>query len=254
MPRPADLDALAASSFFSGLPEQARQALAAAAAARDVERREMLFHQGEPAEQMYFVVAGRVKLSQGGADGQEVIMRFIGPGEILAGIALVEGAAYPVSGEVVEAGRLLGWPRRTMTRLAEEHPQIALLTTRVVTARMHELQERFREISTQRVAQRVARALLRLARQAGRRTEEGVVIDLPLSRQDLAEMSGTTLFTVSRILSGWEGDGVVAAGRERRRQLLALQLRVVADVVPRRPERVEGVLAEGVGDEEGHGD
>jgi CRP-like cAMP-binding protein len=109
----------------------------------------------------------------------------------------------------------LAWPHAALLRLAEEHPRLALLTTGVIAARMHEVQERFRELATQRVAQRLARALLRLVRQAGRRTAEGVVIDLPLSRQDLAEMTGTTLFTVSRTLSAWEAAGVVAVGRER---------------------------------------
>ncbi len=211
----ADLAALSASPQLGTLPEAARRALAAAAAPRTAGRGEHLFHQGDAASHLYLVVSGRVKLTQVGADGQEVIVRHIGPGEILGGIALVEGAAYPVTGEVLEAAHLLAWPHAALLRLAEAHPRLALLTTGVIAARMHEVQERFRELATQRVAQRLARALLRLVRQAGRRTAEGVEIDLPLSRQDLAEMTGTTIFTVSRTLSAWEAAGVVAVGRER---------------------------------------
>ena len=81
--------------------------------------------------------------------------------------------------------------------------------------RMQELQERYRELATERVAQRVARAILRLARQTGRRVEGGVLLDLALSRQDLAELTGTTLFTISRTLSEWEQQGLVEVGRER---------------------------------------
>ncbi len=86
---------------------------------------------------------------------------------------------------------------------------------RILSERICEMQDRFRELATERVAQRVARALLRLVRQAGRRTEEGVLIDLPLSRRDLAELTGTTLFTVSRVLSEWEAAGTVRTGRRR---------------------------------------
>ena len=207
--------ALAASSQLGGLPAATRRALAASAAPRHAGRHDHLFHQGDDAGHLFLVVEGRVKLTQVGADGQEVIVRHIGPGEILGGIALVEGAAYPVTGEVIEPAHLLAWPRAELLRLAADHPQLALLTTGVIAGRMHEIQERFRELATQRVAQRLARALLRLVRQAGRRTAEGVEIDLPLSRQDLAEMTGTTLYTVSRTLSAWESAGVVAVGRER---------------------------------------
>jgi CRP-like cAMP-binding protein len=211
----AELAAVSASPQLGQLPEAARRALAAAAGERAGGRGDRLFHQGDPASHLFLVTAGRVKLTQVGPDGQEVIVRHIGPGEILGGIALVEGAAYPVSGEVLEPARLLAWPRGELRRLAEEHPRLALLTTGIIAGRMHELQERFRELATQRVAQRLARALLRLVRQAGRRTAEGVEIDLPLSRQDLAEMTGTTLYTVSRTLSAWESAGVVAVGREK---------------------------------------
>lgn len=212
---PADRDALRTSPFFISLPEATRTALAAVAKPRSAGRREQLFQQGEPAERMYLVVAGRVKLTQVGADGEEVIVRFVGPGEILAGIALVPGSTYPVRGEMAEGGRLVAWARRDLARLAEEHPQLALRTTAVITERLREIQERFRELATQRVAQRLARALLRLARQTGRRTEAGVELDLPLSRQDLAEMTGTTLYSVSRLLSAWEEEGIVVSGRER---------------------------------------
>jgi CRP-like cAMP-binding protein len=72
-----------------------------------------------------------------------------------------------------------------------------------------------REMATERVERRVARALLRLAREAGKRTEAGIEIAMPLSRQDVAEMTGTTLYTVSRLLSAWEQDGLVETGRQR---------------------------------------
>jgi CRP-like cAMP-binding protein len=97
----------------------------------------------------------------------------------------------------------------------EQHSRLALNGLRLVAGRFQDLQDRYRELSTERVERRIARVLLRLARQTGQRTERGVLIDLPLSRQDLGEMTGTTLYTVSRTLSGWEQQGLIETGRER---------------------------------------
>lgn len=226
----ADRQVLLASPFAADLPAAVRDELAARGTAREVARRERLFEQGDPADHLWFVVRGRVKLSQVGPEGQEVVVRFFGPGEIFGGVALLPGSRYPVGAEAVEAGRLVVWPHAVVGRLAAEHPPLALKTTATIAARMRELQDRFRELATERVPQRIARALLRLAAQAGRRTDEGVLIDHPLSRRDLAEMTGTTLYTVSRVLSGWEDEGILAIGRQR--------------VVVRDPQRLAAVAEE----------
>jgi CRP-like cAMP-binding protein len=95
------------------------------------------------------------------------------------------------------------------------HSTVAMNAAALLGARYHEMQVRLRELSTEKVEQRIAHTLLRLAAQAGRRTARGLEIAFPLSRQDLAEMSGTTLHTVSRTLSGWEEQGIVDCGRRR---------------------------------------
>jgi CRP-like cAMP-binding protein len=102
-----------------------------------------------------------------------------------------------------------------MNGLMERHPRISINAVRILANRVREFQDRVRELSTERVERRIARALLRLVRQAGKKVPEGVLIDLPLSRQDLAQMTGTTLFTVSRTLSQWESRGIIQSGRER---------------------------------------
>jgi CRP-like cAMP-binding protein len=102
-----------------------------------------------------------------------------------------------------------------MARLMERHPKLALNALRFVAGRLHELQVQYRQLATEKVERRVARALLRLVQQAGRRIDSGVLIDLPLSRDDIAQMTGTTLFTVSRIISRFEAEGILEAGRQR---------------------------------------
>jgi CRP-like cAMP-binding protein len=86
---------------------------------------------------------------------------------------------------------------------------------RFLAGRVKEFQDRYRELATERVERRVAHALLRLAAQIGKSADGGTLIDLTLSRQDIAELTGTTIYTVSRILSGWESRGIIESGRER---------------------------------------
>ncbi len=187
------------------------------ACARDqlVEAEGAVFAEGEPADWFCVVVAGRLKLTQFGLDGTEVILRFVGPGEAAAALAAFEGSVYPATAWAEGGTRLLMWSREAMQALLRDHSVLALNALELVSGRLREVQERFRELATERVAQRVARALLRLVRQTGRKVEGGVLIDMPLSRQDLAAMTGTTLFTVSRVLSEWESQGIVESGRER---------------------------------------
>jgi|SRR5688572_9340866 len=109
----------------------------------------------------------------------------------------------------------LEWMGSVTTRLMERHPRLALNALQFVASRLHELEVRYRQLATEKVERRVARALLRLVQQAGRPIEAGVLIDLPLSRDDIAQMTGTTLYTVSRIVSRFETDGLLEAGRQR---------------------------------------
>ena len=97
----------------------------------------------------------------------------------------------------------------------ERHPKLAANTLQTVGSRLQETHTRVIEMSTQQVEQRIAHALLRLAKQSGRKVEQGVEIDFPISRQDIAQMTGTTLHTVSRVLSGWEQRGLIESGRQR---------------------------------------
>lgn len=178
-------------------------------------RGECFFRQGEPARHAYVLLSGRVKLQAVHPDGRVVIHRTAGPGEVFGGLALLGEQTYPVSAEAWEVCEALAWTGEQLRQMALRHPQLALNLLRMAAERVRDLQARVEELVADRVERRIARAVLRLVRQAGRRTEEGVLIDLPLSREDLANLAGTTLFTVSRVLSRWEERGIVVAGRQR---------------------------------------
>ena len=229
---------LAETPLLAGLSPEAVEEVAARANQKKVEAGATLFREGEPACALYLMLTGRVKLTQVAAEGHEVILRFVGPGEAVAALALFEDAAYPLTASTVSESVLLVWHRDILQELFQRHPALAVNAMRLLSERLREMQERFRELATERVAQRIARALLRLVRQAGRRVEGGVLIDIPLSRQDLAEMTGTTLYTASRVLSDWEGQGILEGGREkvlvkRPHALVA----IAEDLPPARPEK-----------------
>lgn len=211
----ADAALLQTISFFAGLAPADLQRVAAAAREQALDKEALLFAQDDPAERIYVLKEGRVKLFQLSEDGQQVLMRVVTPGMLFAAISLVRGTLYPVTAQAAEPLRLLVWPQEVMLGLLRDCPALALNALEVLAGHVREFQDRYRELATERVERRVARSVLRLARQTGRKTEEGILLDLPLTRQDLAEMSGTTLFTVSRILTQWEAQGLVAAGRER---------------------------------------
>lgn len=211
-----DPQLLAGIPLFHGLDGDALSAVAADARLVRAPAGRAFFREGEQARLFYVLHRGRVKFTQISAEGHEVILRVIGRGEPFGGVAaIVENATYPVTARAIEASEAYSWDGRRITELMRRFPEIAINAARMIADRLHELQRQHRELMTERVERRIARALLRLARHAGRRVQDGVEIDFPLSRQDLAQMTGTTLFTVSRTLSGWEADGLIATGRRR---------------------------------------
>ena len=201
--------------LFRGLDPGEISAIIATARHRRVARRGVFFHQGTRASALHVLLHGRVKLVQTTAEGHQVVVRIVGPGDMFGGVALLGDTAYPATAEAISAGEALAWPGPEIARLLTRHPTLALNALRVLANRLGELQDRYRELATERVERRVAHALARLARQAGRRDERGVRIDMTLTRQALAELAGTTLYTVSRILSAWQARGLIEAGRAR---------------------------------------
>ena len=176
----------------------------------------LLFAQGAPADRCHALIQGRMRIAQSGAEGDQIIVRFVGPGETFGTVALFTDRRYPAEATAVVDSIEISWPEPTLLKLIERHPQIALNLVKIVGARLREAQERLREVATQRVDQRIAHALLRLApTDATQTTQANAVIEFPLTRQDLAEMCGATLYTVSRVLTAWEKAGFITTRRKQ---------------------------------------
>ena len=215
MPSGENLDAFMRLPLFEGLAADTLKLILDQSHLRNAGEGEAYFYQDDPANHLYLLKLGRVRLSQVTQEGQQVIHNVIGPGEMFGLVGLVANGKYPVSATAAAESQAYSWETAAMTRLAERFPRLALNAMGMMAARVNEFQGQIRALATERVERRLARSLLRLVRQVGKKSDRGVLIDLSLSRQDLAEMSGTTLFTASRILSQWERMGLLEAGRER---------------------------------------
>lgn len=202
-------------ALFASLPDVQLDEIGHEAHTRHVTAGGTFFREGDPAESFFVIQTGTVKLMQITAEGHQVVLRLLGRGDAFGGVAAFGGGSYPVTAEAVTDASAFEWPGAVMAGLMERHPRLAMNAVRFVAARLHELQNQYRQLATEKVERRIARALVRLAEQSGRRVDTGLLIDLPLSREDLGQMTGTTLYTVSRVVSRWEHEGILDVGRQR---------------------------------------
>lgn len=174
-----------------------------------------VFSEGGEADRFFLLLDGTIRVVKTTPDGEQVTSLHIPAGQLF-GIAQALGRdTYPAS--AVAAGEVLAlcWPMALWQTFVASYPGFATETYKSVGARVSEMNARIVELSTQHVEQRIARALLRLVNQSGQRTKEGIEISFPITRQDVSEMTGTTLHTVSRLLSAWEKDGLVSSKRKK---------------------------------------
>jgi CRP-like cAMP-binding protein len=201
--------------LFAGFSAADLDAILSEARSVRVARNSPVFQQGEEAHSFFVLLHGHVRASKTTPAGDQVVVRYVATGETF-GVAKAIGLQhYPATATAVDDSVVLAWPSATWPRLVEKFPALAANTLQTVGSRLQETHTRVVEMSTEQVEKRIAHALLRLVKQAGRKVEHGVEIDFPISRQDIAQMTGTTLHTVSRTLSAWENKGLVESGRQR---------------------------------------
>ena len=201
--------------LFRGISPEALRASAEVARQDHPEKNAVIFRQGDEARRAYALGGGSVRIEQTGSDGGRTIVRFIAPGEMFGSVPIFTDRSFPADAIAAEPSLVLSWSEADLMILIERHPQIAINIVRVLGTRLAEAQDRVRELSTQRAEQRIAHTIVRLAVQAGHEVRGNVTIDIPLRRKDLAEMSGTTLHTASRIVSAWEKADLLSSNDHR---------------------------------------
>lgn len=207
--------ALASMELFHGLPVATLETVASCARVQRLPKDFRIFSQGDDSVRAHAVIEGSVRIVQSGSDGAQVIIRFIGPGEMFGTVSLFTDGRYPADAVTLSETLEASWSEAVLLDLIQRHAQIGVNVIRIMGRRLQEVQERVRELATQRAERRVAHAVLRLARQAGHSTVDGTAIEFPLRRKDLADIAGTTLHTVSRILTAWEKAGLLVTYNQR---------------------------------------
>jgi CRP-like cAMP-binding protein len=213
MHAPTD-DALRRSAIFRRLSVDDRQRIAAVALLREFEKGATLFTEGDASDHLYTVVAGRVKVFKTTPRGTDVILEIFGPGDPVGAVAVYESRAYPASAVALEPTTCLLIPRQAFFALLEAHPSLVRGLLVGLTHRLVELTNRLTELSGGRIEARMARLILKLADDMGQRREDGVFIAMPLSRQELADMIGTTIETAIRVMSRWGKQDIVRTEKD----------------------------------------
>lgn len=207
-------EALRRSNIFRRLAPEDRQRLAAVASLREFDKAALLFGEGDGSDFLYTVVTGRVKVFKTTPRGTDVILELFGPGDPVGAVAVYESRSYPASAVALEPTTCLLIPRQAFFSLLETHPTMVRGLLVGLTHRLVELTNRLAELSGGRVEGRLARFFLKLAQDIGRARADGTFIALALSRQELADMIGTTIETSIRIMSRWGKENIVHTERD----------------------------------------
>jgi CRP-like cAMP-binding protein len=213
MPEPLD-EILRKTTIFRRLSPDDRQRLAAVAHVRDFEKGATLFNEGDASDSLYTVVTGRVKVFKMTARGTDVILEIFGPGDPVGAVAVYESRAYPATAVALESTTCVLIPRQAFFTLLETHPTLVRGLLVGLTHRLVELTTRLTELSGGRIESRLARFFLKLAHDMGQQRPDGVFIPLVLSRQEIADMIGTTIETSIRIMSRWGKQDIVHTDKD----------------------------------------
>lgn len=199
--------------FFAELDSAACDDIARMARVERVLAGETLFRQGDLPKNVFMVLSGEFKATQVTPEGDRVVVRLVGPGDLAGHVSMFCNTPYPATPIAMTESIALAWTPQDFASLMARHPDMSLAVIRSMARTIENAHTRLREAATERVERRIAHALLRLIKQAGHRTESGIEISFPITRHDIALMTGATLFTVSRTLSAWEQRGIVNGGR-----------------------------------------
>jgi CRP/FNR family transcriptional regulator, nitrogen oxide reductase regulator len=213
------------SPIFAGLKETEVEALAGLAAERSYSPAQAIFWEGDEADWFYIIVEGKVRVSKLTSGGKEIVLSFFGPGEMFGEVAVLENSPYPASAQAVTSVRLLGMRKAAFTGFLQRSPASALSIIALLSGRLRESQSRLRDLAGERVEQRLARLLMRLSTRLG--------ATLPFTRQELAEMAGTTTETTIRILGQWKERGLISSVRGKTTITDEVKLKLLAEGPPR---------------------
>ena len=198
---------------FRTLSPAERELIAGATREQTFAPGKFIFAEGEPAHALWAVKNGLVHIIKFGVDGREIVLEVIPPGELFGAVVALQKQPYPASAMAAEPSVVWHIPANLARELCQKHPSLRSAILDQVTTRLRGAHERLRSIALERVEQRLARMLLTLADKIGQRS--GTVTELNVTRQELADMIGTTVETTIRITSKWQRARIISSSRNR---------------------------------------
>jgi CRP/FNR family transcriptional regulator len=213
MTRPTE-EVLRKVDMFRRVGPADRQPILQVARVQGFARGELIFREGDPADTFLVIVEGRVKIFKAAPGGKEIILEIFGPGDPLGTVAVYENRDLPASAHALEDTECLAIGRADFFALLEQHPALVRALLSGLTLRLIDLTRRLAELTAGRVEARFARLFLKLATQIGTADRGGVFVAMPLTRQELADLTGTTIETAIRTMSRWQKDDVVRTEKD----------------------------------------
>jgi CRP-like cAMP-binding protein len=216
---------LRTSPVFAGLPAKEVDRLAAVAVEEHVRPRQFVFMEGDDARWLCVVRSGRVKIVKHSPTGKDVVLELLGPGEVFGGVAAIERRPYPAAAQAIEPSVVLKIPAEVVVSLAERQPSVIREIALMMGRRLRAAHDVVRALAVDPVERRLAASLVRLAEREGVQGRRGLELPFHLTRQSLADMSGTTVETAIRVVGRWMREGLVTdeAGHLIVRDLSALR-------------------------------
>jgi CRP/FNR family transcriptional regulator len=201
--------------IFSSLSDSELEEIVPLVIERKLRKNTVIFHEGDPASVFYLVKRGRVKVYKASPDGREQVLSIFGDGQIFGDVPTFDGGPYPATAATMEDSEIYLIKRDDFNEVVRSHPEIALKVIGVLGGRLRHALELVRDLSFKQVPHRLAGLLLKLGEEYGQETKDGLLVTLSLSRQDLADIVGTSRETVTRELKKMEGAGMLIVNRRQ---------------------------------------
>ncbi|OBA47427.1 Crp/Fnr family transcriptional regulator [Kocuria sp. ICS0012] len=221
-----DTDVLRRAPLFASLDDEAFAALTEEITEVNLSRGATLFYEGDPGDQLYFIVSGKMKLGRTASDGRENLVAVMGPGEIFGEMALFDPSPRSTSATAVSETRLDGLKHENLRKVIQRSPEVSAQLLQARGRRLRRTNENLADLVFSDVPGRVAKALLDLADRFGRPATDGILVAHELTQEELAQLVGASRETVNKALAefvqrGWirlEARAVVILDLQRLKQ------------------------------------
>ncbi|MEW6714365.1 MAG: Crp/Fnr family transcriptional regulator [Nitrospirota bacterium] len=209
------IETLKKCEIFAELTDKELSKISALFEERSIKKDEYIFMEEDPSGWFYILSTGRVKIVKHSQSGKDIILEIISPGDVFGGVAVLDKKPFPASAQAMEPVSVIRISRRNLFDLMEEHPVLKLAIVKSFSDRLRNAHETLRNIATERVERRIASLLLKLSEKVGIDDKGYKKLDFPLTRQEIAEMVGTTVETCIRSMSKFQKEGRVKSSGGR---------------------------------------